>query len=62
MEEFRVDFLNIRLKLVFPGQVEEADDLDDVDDGEGGVTEEHDRGAGETEGHDSEEKMTQHQS
>ena len=62
MEEFHVNFLNVRFKLVFPGEVEDTDDLDDVDDGEAGMAEEHDRGAGEVEGHDSEEKMTKHQS
>ena len=62
MEEFHVNFLNVRFKFVFPGQVENTDDLDDVDDGEGGVAEEHDRGAGDVEGHDCEEKMAKHQS
>ena len=62
MKEFHVNFLNLSLKFVFPGEVEDADDLDDVDDCEAGVAEEHDRGAGEVEGHDREEKMPKHQS
>ena len=62
MKEFHINFLNLSLKFVFPGEVEDADDLDDVDDSEAGVAEEHDGGAGEVEGHYSEEKMSKHQS
>ena len=53
LEKFHVNLFYISLEFVFPGQVEDGDDLDNVDEGKGWVPVEEDGGAGEAEGEDS---------
>ena len=62
MKKFYVNLFDISFKLLFPGEVEQADNLDDVDESEGRVPVEQGGGAGEAQGQDGHQEVTKRQS
>ena len=61
MKKFYVNLFDISFKLLFPGEVEQADNLDDVDESEGRVPVEQGGGAHQAEGQDGHQEVTKRQ-